>query len=122
MYEQKLNRIKQYSRKQVNLIAQEEIKGKRSHIAQRKRSLLNGLAVVEQCEQGISIVPHLVWFCIQACAALVLGALLNAASFDAAAKDEQHGIWFMIAFLTVFVCVKAITLTHDLVTILRFKA
>jgi hypothetical protein len=121
MYEQKLDRIKRYFCKHVNMIAQEETDGKRSHVAQCKQSLLNGLAVVEQGEKKISIVPHVVWFCVQACAALILGALLNAASFDAAGKADQRGIWFAIAFLTMFVGAKAVALTRDIVSILQFK-
>jgi hypothetical protein len=120
MYEQKLDRIKRYFCKHVNMIAQEETNGKRSYIAQCKQSLLSGLAVVEQCEEEISIVPHVVWFCVQACAALTLGALLNAASFDAAGKADQRGIWFAIAVLTMFVGAKTVALTHDIVSILRF--
>lgn len=97
MYEQKSDRMKRYFCKEVNLVAQAEVNGKRSHMAQCKQSLLTGLAVVEQCEQQIGIVQHVVWFCVQACGAMALGALLNAASFDAddylAYKHTVHTVY-----------------------------
>ena len=121
LYQQKSDHIKQYFCKEVNLVAQAELQGKQDHTAQCKQSLLNGLAVVEQCEQRISVAPHVVWFCVQACGALALGALLNAASFDAAGPADQRGIWFSISVLTAFFIAKAVALTHDIVMVLRFK-
>ena len=61
-------------------------------------------------------------FVAQSCGALALGALLNAASFDAASKAEQSSVWLSIAVLLVFVGVKAVTLTYEMVRIMRFKA
>ena len=121
MYEQKSDHMKQYFCKEVNLVARAELQRKRYHTAQCKQSLLNGFAVVEQCEQQISIAPHVVWFCVQACGALTLGALLNAASFDAAGPADQRGIWFSISVLTAFFIAKAVALTHEIVMVLRFK-
>lgn len=123
MYAEKLPRIKQYFYKNVKLIDDDESRSKgRLHIAQSKQALLSGYEVVEERERQIRIVPHLVWFGLQSCGALVLGALLNAASFDAAGKTDQHDVWLSIAVLLAFVSVKVITLTYEIVRILRFKA
>ena len=122
-YAEKLSRVKQYFCREVSWIAQAEAVTKdRLHVARSKQSMLNGFAVVEQCEKRVSIVPHMLWFGIQACAALILGALLNAASFDAAGKDDQHGIWLSISVLLVFVSVKVVTLTYEITRIMRFSA
>jgi hypothetical protein len=122
MYAEKLPRIKKYFCREVNGITQTEAVTKdHLHVARIKQSLLKGFAVVEQCEQRVSIVPHTLWFGVQACAALSLGALLNAASFDAAAKGDQRGIWFAISVLLVFVSVKVIILTRETARIMRFN-
>jgi hypothetical protein len=90
-------------------------------MVQCKQSILNGLAVVEKCEQQISTVPHVIWFCVQACSALAPGALLNAASFDTADPADQQGIWFSISVFTAFVTAKAVALTYDIAMVLRFE-
>lgn len=122
LYDEELPRLRQYFYRHVKIIAEEGFGKERSHMSLYKQSLLNGLEAVERRESEISIVPHIVWFGIQACGALALGALLNAASFDAAGEDEKPGVLVAIALLFAFLSAKLIILTYEFVAILRMKS